>query len=128
MKYLVILIMMHVVIAALSQNTLKTESLIDCELFDEKKGFDLNERLQQIKDLDGKSVTVYLVRGKDNKIKNSYAGKVDNTLLDEKTMSLKEMTSVVVVTRVLENGQRVSYFPLTDSKSYRIYLTACLEE
>ena len=125
MRYLLTLAFLSFVTIAIAQETLNLEANSECELFSEKKEFDRNERLQEIKDLGGQFVTVYLVKGKSNKIKSTYTGKVDLILIERGESPLKNMTSVLIVTEDKGNGQMLSHLPLTDDKAYRIYLTEC---
>ncbi|AFM04391.1 hypothetical protein Fleli_2007 [Bernardetia litoralis DSM 6794] len=127
MKYLFILILLCFTFQGMAQ-TLDLPTNSECELFKEKKDFNKEERLQKIKKLEGKLVTIYFVKGKNNKIKSKYTGIVDLTLIKAGNSSLKNITSVLVVKENKGNGQAVAHFPLTDSKNYRIYLVECLEK
>ncbi len=127
MRYLLTLSLLSLGTLVFAQETLDLEANSECELFSVKKDFDLNERLKKIKDLGGQLVTVYLIKGKSNKIKSTYTGKVDLTLIERGESPLNNMTSVLIVTEDKGNGQMVSQFPLTDDNSYRIYLAECLD-
>lgn len=110
------------------QEVLDVDKYNDCELFAQKKDFDKQERLEQIKKLGGKTVTVFIVKAKNNKIKNKYTGVIDLTLINKGKLPIDNLTSVLVVNVDNGNGQISAYFPLTDNKSYRIYLTDCLDK
>jgi len=109
-----------------AQETLDLTENRDCELFPEKGKFNAEERLKKIKEIGGRLVTVYLVKGKDNKIKTKYTGRVDLRSIDDGKLSLDTRTKVLVVAVDQGNGRVISYFPLTYDKNYRIYLTDCL--
>ncbi len=109
-----------------AQETLDLTKNRDCELFPEKGKFNAEERLKQIKEIGGRLVTVYLVKGKDNKIKTKYTGRVDLRSIDDGKLSLDTRTKVLVVTVDQGNGSMISYFPLTYDENYRIYLIDCL--
>lgn len=128
MKHLLRLVtLLTVTTTAFSQDYLNVESNSECELFTEKKDFNREERLAKIKELDGTKVTVFVVKGKDNRIKSSYTGLVDLTLIERGESPLKNMTSVLIVTEVDANGREIrSHLPLTDDKAFRIYRTECL--
>ena len=57
---------------AFCQDLLDTDKYRYAELFVVKKGYDVQQRLEEIKSIVGKEVTVYHVSGKQNKIKLSY--------------------------------------------------------
>jgi len=98
------------------------------EVFPEKGKFNAEERLKKIKDIGGRLVTVYLVKGKDNKIKTKYTGRVDLRSIDDGKLSLDTRTKVLVVTVDQGSGRMISYFPLTYDENYRIYFTDCLSQ
>ncbi len=124
---LVLLTILTASTAALGQDYLDVDANTDCELFKEKKDFNREERLAKIKELGGTKVTVFVVKGKDNKIKSSYTGLVDLTLIERGESPLKNMTSVLIVTEVDANGRELtSHLPLTDDKAFRIYRTDCM--
>ena len=108
------------------QEILDVTKNVDCEVFPEKGKFNGEDRLKKIKEIGGQLVTVYLVKGKDNKIKTKYTGKVDLRSIDDSKLSLDTRTKVMVVTVDQGNGKMISYFPLTYDKNYWIYLTDCL--
>ena len=127
MRLLIILLFIMISTSALyAQETLDLIKNGNCEIFPEKGKFNAEERLKKIKEIGGQVVTVYLVKGKDNKIKSKYTGRIDLRLIDDPKLSLDTRTKVLVVTVDQGNGKMVSYFPLTDDKNYRIYLTDCL--
>lgn len=99
MKYLFILILIVVLSSQLlAQEYLEENSLSNCELFIKKKDFDKNVRLERIKALSGKQVTVYLIKVKSKKIKSSFTGIVDTKQIDRNQLPLENLTSVLVVT------------------------------
>ncbi len=102
------------------QNLLDTEKYKDAELFVVKKGYDVQQRLEEIKSIVGKEVTVFEVTGKLNKIKLTYTGKAE--MSDHPDFSDKQRASLIIV-RIKENSTMRAYFPLTNNKKYRIYLT-----
>jgi hypothetical protein len=127
MRVLSTLLFIMISISALyGQETLDVTKKMDCEVFPEKGKFNGEERLKKIKEIGGQLVTVYLVKGKGNKIKTKYKGRVDLRSIDDSNLSLDTRTKVLVVTVDQGNGKRISYFPLTYDKNYRIYLTDCL--
>ena len=128
MKYLLTLVLLYCGTFAIAQETLDLESNIACELFSEKTNFDQNKRLEQIKNLEDQFVTVYMIDVDNNKIMNTYTGKVNLLLIKSEKSSLKKMTSVLVVAEEKENGQTLYNLPLTDAKRFRIYLTECLKK
>ena len=105
---------------AFSQNLLDTDKYADAELFVVKKGYDVQQRLEEIKSIVGKEVTVYQVSGKQNKIKLTYTGTVEMSSAPKFTD--KDRASLIVV-MIKENGTTRAYFPLTNDSRYRIYLT-----
>ena len=111
-----------------SQINLNLETNSKCELFATKGNFDKQDRLKEIKKLSGQLVTVYLVKGKNNKVKNKYTGRISTVLIDKPDMKIDNVTKVLTVTTENENGQMIAHFPLTYDKGYRIYLTECLKE
>lgn len=127
MKYLFTFILLCFTFQGMAQ-TLDLPTNLECELFTNKKDFNQEERLQEIKKLEGKLVTVYLIKGKKNKIKSQYTGKIDLILIKAGNSTLKNMTSVLVVSEDKGNGQMLAHFPLTDSENYRIYLVECLDK
>jgi len=129
MKYLFILILIVAFSSQLlAQEYLDEDSLSSCELFIKKKDFDKNARLERIKALRGKQVTVYLIKVKSKKIKSSFTGIVDTRQIDQNQLPLENLTSVLVVTEFREDNLEISHFPLTDDISYRIYLTDCMKK
>ena len=127
MRLLSILLFIMILTSTLyAQETLDLTKNRECELFPEKGKFNAEERLKKIKEIGGQLVTVYLVKGKDNKIKTKYTGRVDLRSIDDGKLSLDTRTKVLVVTVDQGNGRMISYFPLTYDENYRIYLTDCL--
>lgn len=109
-----------------SQKILNTDSLNNCEIFTEKTNFDKKERLKQIKELEGKLITVYIIK-KNNQIKLKYTGTMCNGLKNEGKEPSKIDVSVINIKVNEESGISRVYFPLTNSKEFRIYLNDCLE-
>lgn len=109
-----------------AQDTLDITKHLQCEVFPEKGKFNREERLEKIKEIGGQLVTVYVLKGKDNKIKDKYTGKVDLTLIDNSKLSLDIRTQVLVVTVDQGNGKMISHLVHTYEKNFRIYLTDCL--
>jgi len=124
----ILLFMMFFKSALYAQETLDLSKNKDCELFPEKGKFNAEERLKQIKEIGGQSVTVYLIKGKNNKIKTKYTGRVDLRSIDDAKLSLDTRTKVLVVSTHQGNGKMISYFPLTYDKNYRIYFTDCQQQ
>jgi hypothetical protein len=107
-------------IGGICQDVLETEKYKDAELFVIKKGYDVQQRLQEIKETEGKEVTVFQVSGKQNQIKLTYTGIAE--MAYHPKFSDKDKASLITV-RTKENGMMRVYFPLTNDKRYRIYLT-----
>ncbi|MGI4869813.1 MAG: hypothetical protein ACRYFX_01405 [Janthinobacterium lividum] len=108
--------------AAFCQDILDTERDKDAELFVVKQEYDVQQRLQEIKALEGQQVTIYQVSGKENKIKAVYSGVIEvpvNSKLSDKTQA-----AVLTVVIKKENKIAGAYFPLTNDKRYRIYLNS----
>jgi len=127
MRLLSILLFTMISTSALyGQQTLYITKNMDCEVFPEKGKFNGEERLKKIKEIGGKLVTVYLVKGKDNKIKTKYTGRVDLRSIDDNKLSLDTRTKVLVVAVDQGSGKMMWFFPLTDDKNYRIYLADCV--
>ena len=105
---------------AFCQDLLDTDKYKDAEIFVIKKGYDVQQRLEEIKSIVGKEVTVYQVSGKQNKIKLNYTGTAE--MSDHPKFSDKDRASLIIVRRK-ENGTMSAYFPLTNDSKYRIYLT-----
>jgi hypothetical protein len=106
---------------AYCQNILDAEKYKDAELFVVKKDYDISQRLQEINSILGKAVTVYQVSGKQNKISLSYTGTAEASKVEK--FSDKQKASLIVVKTKGENGAMRAYFPLTNDRRYRIYLT-----
>ncbi len=102
------------------QELLNTDKYKDAELFVAKKDYDVQQRLEEIKSIVGKEVTVYHVSGKQNKIKLTYTGIAE--MSSHPKFTDKAKASLIVV-KVNENGRSSFYFPLTNDKRFRIYLT-----
>lgn len=127
MRLLSILLFTTISTCALyGQPTLDVSKNLDCEVFPEKGKFNGEERLKKIKEIGGRLVTVYHVKGKDNKIKTKYTGRVDLRSIDDAKLPLDTRTKVLVVAVDQGNGKMMWLFPLTDDKSYRIYLADCV--
>jgi endo-alpha-1,4-polygalactosaminidase (GH114 family) len=122
----ILLLIINLTSTLYAQETLDVTKNRDCELFPEKGKFNAEERLKEIKEIGGRLVTVYLVKGKDNKVKSKYSGRVDLRSIDDAKLSLDTRTKVLVVTVDQGNGKMIAYFPLTYDENYRIYLTDCL--
>ena len=122
MNYLLTLIISVCSICnSFGQYTLDTAKFGGAELFVAKKDYDILQRLQEIKATEGKEVTVFEITGKQLRIKTSYTGICEMATVEG--FSDKQKASLIVV-KVYENGAlRSAYFPLTNSNSYRIYLT-----
>jgi hypothetical protein len=75
--------------------------------------------------LANQEVTVFEIRGRDNQIKKSYTGKVENLRKKNGKPPTKGQATVIIVV-VDQNGQKSAHFPLTNDKNYRIYLKSCL--
>ena len=108
--------------AAHCQTTLDTEKYKDAELFTVKKGYDVQQRLQEIESIVGKEVTIYEVSGKQNKIKLTYTGIAEAA--NYPNISNKAKATLITVKTKDENGRTGAYFPLTNRSDYRIYLTS----
>jgi endo-alpha-1,4-polygalactosaminidase (GH114 family) len=121
----ILLLIINLTSTLYAQETLDVTKNRDCELFPEKGKFNAEERLKEIKEIGGRLVTVYLVKGKDKKVKSKYSGRVDLRSIDDAKLSLDTRTKVLVVT-VDQGGKMIAYFPLTYDENYRIYLTDCL--
>jgi hypothetical protein len=93
----------------------------DCELFIEKKDYDIQKRISEIESLVGSKVTVYHVSGKKNKIKLSYTGIVE--MADYPKITDKSRASLITVRLTDKNGNKSAYFPMTNDKRYRIFAT-----
>lgn len=104
-----------------AQEMLDTEKYRDAEVFVLKKGYDVSQRLQEIESIAGNIVTVCEVSGKQNKIKLTYTGVAEESRVQK--FSDKQKASLIVVRTKTENGRNSAYFPLTNDKNYRIYLT-----
>ena len=103
------------------QDVLDTSKYKDAELFVIKKGYDVQQRLQEIRSIEGKEVTVFEVSGKQNKIKRTYTGIAE--MSNVQNFSDKQKATLITV-KIMENGKpKAAYFPLTNSSNYRIYLT-----
>lgn len=109
---------------AFCQDLLDTDKYKDAEIFVVKKGYDVQQRLEEIKSIEGKEVTVYQVSGKQNRINLTYTGTAE--MSDHPKFSDKDRASLIIV-KIKENGTMRTYFPLTNSSKYRIYLTEKLK-
>src|SRR6187455_904835 len=87
--------------AAFCQELLDTDKYKDAEIFVVKKGYDVQQRLDEIESIVGKEVTVYQVSGKQNKIKLTYTGTAE--MSDHPKFSDKDRASLIIV-RIKENG------------------------
>lgn len=104
-----------------SQNNLDTEKFKDAELFTEKKNYNVEERIKEIERIIDKEVTVFIVSGKLNKIKQTYTGIAE--MANYPKITDKSKATLITVKVSNENGQMNVYFPLTNDKKFRIYLT-----
>lgn len=104
---------------------LEIEKYASCEVFAQKSDYDWQHRLTQIDSLHGQEITVFEVKGKDNQIKRSYTGILQNPWKKSNKPPSKGQATVITIV-VDENGQKNAYFPLTNDKNYRIYLKGCL--
>lgn len=112
--------------ASYGQKTiLDIEKHASCEVFAQKSDYDWQQRLAQIDSLQGQEITVFEVKGKDNQIKRSYTGKLENPWKKSNKPPTKGQATVITIV-VDQNGQKNAYFPLTNDKNYRIYLKSCL--
>lgn len=105
---------------AFCQDLLDTDKYKDAEIFVVKKDYDVQQRLEDMRSIVGKEVTVYQVSGKKNKIKLTYTGVAE--MSNHPKFSDKDRASLLIV-RIKENGTMRVYFPLTNDSKYRIYLT-----
>ncbi|WP_092100561.1 hypothetical protein [Pontibacter chinhatensis] len=103
------------------QGVLDTEKYKDAELFAVKKGYDVAQRLEEIKAVEGQEITVFHVSGKQNKIKLSYTGVAE--MSNNPNFSDKSKATLITVRTKDESGMVRVYFPLTNDSRYRIYLT-----
>lgn len=108
--------------AAHCQDTLDTEKYKEAELFTMKKGYDVQQRLQDIEAIVGKEVTIYEVAGKQNRIKLTYTGIAE--MANYPNISDKAKATLITVKTKDASGRMGAYFPLTNRSDYRIYLTA----
>ena len=127
-KTVIIAILLLIGFCADAQEILDLESNKKCELFSSKDNFNKQDRLEKIKSLGGQSVTVYLIKGKNNKIKSKYTGTIDLVLVNKPNPNIDLVTSVLTITMDNGNGQMMAKFPHTDKKEYRIYLAECLNK
>ena len=103
------------------QNVLDTAKYKDAELFVQKKGYNVQQRLQEIKAIEGKEVTVYEVSGKENNIKATHTGIAE---MESSPKFSDEQNSTQILVRTTDaDGIKWAYFPLTNDHRYRIYLT-----
>lgn len=123
---LLIFIFSLITFVSSGQEFLDIEKYRDCELFSEKKDYDVQKRIDEIKELEGKLVTVYQVSGKRNKIKLTYTGIVK--IVDYPNETDESRAKVITVLVNGKNGNGQAYFPLTYDKKYRIYLTDKLDK
>ena len=107
-----------IISTAQSQDTLNTIKYKDAELFVQKKGYDVQQRLAEIKDIAGKEVTVFEVSGKQNKIKLTYTGIAEMATVEK--FSDADRASLIVVRTKEANGMERAYFPMTNDHLYRI--------
>lgn len=126
-KLIILTFMCNMIVVNLfAQEFLDIEKNKEAELFVQKKDYDIQKRLEEIKNIVGKQVTVYYVTGKDNKIKSTYTGIAEmsnNTKFDDKSKA-----SLIIVKGKDANGAMRVYFPLTNNKKYRIYLNELMKE
>ena len=120
-KIITLLVALSSANVAYCQDVLDAEKYKDAELFVLKKNYDIGQRLQEINSIVGKTVTVYQVSGKQNKINLSYTGTAETSQVAK--FSDKQKASLIVVRTKGDDGKMSAYFPLTNDKRYRIYLT-----
>lgn len=126
-KLLLIILSIVPAFASIGQESfLDVKKYAPCELFAQKSGYDWQQRLSQIDSLENKEVIVYEIRTKDNKIKKSYSGKLENPGKNNGKPRTKGSSTVITVV-VRDNHQINAYFPLTNNKHYRIYLKDCMK-
>ena len=111
------------------QEMLDIAKLKDCELFPNKGKFDNSARLQEVKELKGELITVFLLkRNKKNVIKESYTGVIDYALIEKAEQEGTERpVEVIVIAEDLKNRQVMFRFPHTNMNYYRLYRTNCLK-
>jgi len=126
MKIISILILVATAGSVYGQDKfLDVEKYAPCELFAQKSGYDWQQRISQIDSIENKEVTVFEIKPKDNQIKFSYSGHVE--IPGKNSGKQRQKGDATVITVVVdEKGQRTAYFPLTNNKRYRIYLSSCL--
>lgn len=125
-RILLVTIFISISLFSYAQEFLNIEENKECEIFPDKGKFNYEERLEEIKNLDGTEVTVFLIKPKSGKIKNKFIGNVYNDLIDVSKLSIETETKVMTIKSTDANGNQSFYFPLTYSVKYRIYLTECL--
>ena len=109
-----------------AQKELDVEGLKPCELFPEKKEYDIQERISRIKELYGTEVTVIELKRRSRKIKRTYKGQIIKGKEGTKELKDKVKASVILVAEPPSDGSQIIRFPLTDVNYYRIYRTDCL--
>ncbi len=124
-KFLLTLTLFVASITVSGQQILDVSRNAECELFPQKKEYDQAKRIEEIEKLEGQLVTVFIVRRKTSKIKLQYRGTMKNAHVKGSSLSEKAKAKVACV-EVVGNGIKSMYFPLTDDRRYRIYLTECL--
>lgn len=111
-----------------AQEELDVEGLKPCELFSEKKEYDIQERISKIEELYGTEVTVIELKRRSRKIKHSYKGQIVKGKEGAKELKDKVKASVILVAELPSDGFQIIRFPLTDVNYYRIYRTDCLNK
>jgi len=109
-------------VVAFGQENLDLQRNEESELFRAKSNYNVQQRIAEIKKLEGKTITVFEVSGKANNIKMSYTGTVRVTNYPGRTDEAAA-TLITVDTKDENSGRSSSYYPLTNNKRYRIYLT-----
>ncbi|MBB6464109.1 hypothetical protein [Flammeovirga kamogawensis] len=128
MKLILVILFTLISVSSFAQKTLDIEKYKNCELFADKGDFDNSERLEQVKELEGELITVYLLkRGKKNIIKSTFTGKIDYTTINKKEKDNEEPSvEVIVIAKETEEGKMKAIFPHTNMKYYRLYKANCL--
>ena len=122
------LVLLFVLLSALaySQDKLDIEKHADCEVFKEKETYDAKQRIAEIESLEDQQVTVYVLKGKDNKIKETYSGTLKYVWKEGANLPDRTKASVVAVEVDLGDGNKTTNLPMTGDKAIRIYKKECL--
>lgn len=108
------------------QESLDMAKNASCELFSQKAGYDSQQRIDEIGKHENQRVTVYVVKGKDNKIKSSYTGTLKKLWKDDANLSDKIKSGTIAVETEGSDGKKNTNIPPTDDMAVRIYLADCL--